>query len=76
MFTVTGAVSSKRNAYLGIVAGIGLGILMEIIQQSIPGRGFEYYDIIANSLGTISGFLLFETFRSRIYRLLDKILNK
>lgn len=72
MFTVAGSVSSKRNGYIGVLAGIGLGILMEILQQNIPGRGFEYYDILANSIGTLSGFVLFESLRTRIYRILDK----
>lgn len=41
--------------YNGIFISILMGIIIEYIQQYIPGRNFEYYDIIANSSGTILG---------------------
>lgn len=37
----------------------GYGLLLEIIQIFIPGRTFDFEDLIANASGTVAGFLLF-----------------
>jgi VanZ family protein len=43
---------------------IPLGIAIEFFQRLIPGRSFEVLDIIANSLGVLTGVLLGIWFRS------------
>lgn len=42
---------------------ISFGVLMEICQLYLfNGRSFEYYDIVANILGSIIGIILFKKF--------------
>lgn len=50
----------RANAQrVSLISGISYGIVIEIIQQFIPGRSFELADIIANTLGCAIGFGLF-----------------
>lgn len=50
----------RANAQrVSLISGISYGIVIEIIQQFIPGRSFELADIIANTLGCAIGFSLF-----------------
>lgn len=50
----------RTNAVrISLALGIIYGIIIEIIQQFIPGRGFEVADIIANTIGCLIGFGLF-----------------
>jgi VanZ family protein len=44
--------------YSGLFFSILMGITIEYIQQYIPGRNFELTDILANSLGSISGIII------------------
>ena len=39
--------------------GIGIGILLETMQQAIPNRSFEWMDLIVNFIGGILGFLAY-----------------
>jgi VanZ family protein len=44
-----------------IVTGVLLGTLIEVIQGTlIPNRAFDQLDILANSLGTLLGFIIIE----------------
>ena len=49
---------SKAVVY-SISISILYGILMECIQYKIPGRGFDAFDILSNSVGSLLGFGLF-----------------
>ena len=50
-----------KKGVIIIAIGISIGSLVEITQGVlIPNRCFDIYDILANSLGTVTGFLLFE----------------
>ncbi|MBK6265186.1 VanZ family protein [Marivirga sp. S37H4] len=44
---------------LAIVFSVIYGIAIEVAQSFIPGRGVEYADVFANSLGALSGWLIF-----------------
>ncbi len=59
---------SKQYAYvylrkyalkISVITGIVYGIIIEIIQQFIPGRSFELADIVADSVGCLIGLGLF-----------------
>lgn len=50
---------SSYNALLVCLTGIVLGFIIELIQENfIPGRQFEWSDVIFNSLGAMLVFLL------------------
>lgn len=48
----------SRSAYVvsSFILCISYGIIIEFIQQYIPGRSMSIYDIIANSVGVGLGF--------------------
>lgn len=43
------------TSLLLLLAGYGLG--MELGQEFVPGRGFDWLDIVANSAGALAGIL-------------------
>ncbi len=47
-----------KTLWSGIIAGILLGILTEILQIHISGRAFNEFDILANTTGIFAGLLL------------------
>jgi VanZ family protein len=47
-----------KNILLGVIFGIFFGIINEISQLWIPGRSFEFSDILANTSGVIWSVLL------------------
>ena len=49
--------SFKQRAYL-LLSLIALGIILEALQLVIPGRNFDYFDMLANIAGAISGFCI------------------
>jgi VanZ family protein len=44
---------------------IGYGIMIEFIQIYIPGRSFSVYDMMANTLGVLMGFLIFRLMKKK-----------
>ena len=42
-----------------LVFGILIAILVEYLQQTVPNRSFDYYDIAANILGGAVGIICF-----------------
>lgn len=56
--TAPGSRQHTRRLYAIIaVAGTGYGILMEFVQLwLISGRGFEFYDILADAAGCVVGY--------------------
>lgn len=53
-----GTIRQKAVVY-ALGAGIIYGIFIEIIQAMVPGRYFDLVDILANSLGCLTGYLGF-----------------
>jgi VanZ family protein len=51
-------ITQKRKHILAIFLVILYGIIIECLQSFIPGRFPSYNDIIANSLGTLSGLII------------------
>ncbi|AOE50028.1 VanZ family protein [Kangiella sediminilitoris] len=47
--------SDKRPSWLLIVSCITFSLIIELIQLFIPNRGFEWTDVLANSLGVLTG---------------------
>ena len=49
-----------RSIYLRVgIATICFGIAIELIQQLIPDRGADIYDVLANTLGILSSQFIF-----------------
>lgn len=44
---------------IGLVSSVVYGFAIEFIQDLIPDRGMEWYDAVANILGSILGVCLF-----------------
>jgi VanZ family protein len=52
--------SNIRSIYARVgAATIGFGIAIELIQQLIPDRGADMYDVLANTLGILAAQFLF-----------------
>lgn len=47
--------SNKRATWQLVIGVIIFSFIIELLQQLIPNRSFEWYDLLANSLGAISG---------------------
>lgn len=47
--------SNKRQTWQLILGVIIFSFSIELLQQLIPNRSFEWYDLVANGLGAISG---------------------
>jgi len=46
--------------YLIIILSVGWGILMEVFQFDLHlGRSFEWFDVLANVIGTLAGVLIY-----------------
>ncbi len=44
---------------LSFIISLGLSLLIEILQYFIPGRSGDVFDLVANSVGCLTGSLLF-----------------
>jgi len=52
--------SNGKFAALGLLLGILFGVLMEIFQLYVfVSRSFDFYDMLANSIGAILGILFY-----------------
>ena len=52
--------SNVRSIYVRVgIATICFGIAIELMQQLIPDRGADIYDVIANTLGILSAQFIF-----------------
>ncbi len=49
----------RKAIVVSLTVSILYGVLIELMQYSIPGRHFEFFDILANSLGCFVGFGVF-----------------
>jgi glycopeptide antibiotics resistance protein len=48
----------RRAWWLGILFGVGLTVVIEFVQQSLPSRVSDPRDLVANSIGAAVGVLL------------------
>ncbi len=58
-----------------ILIGTVYGILIEIIQYFIPWRGFDYFDMLADSIGAICGVMTLAAGRSLLKKGTGKLLR-
>ena len=63
LFFIHAALASRLLArpdgrWLAAAFAIGYGLLLELLQQGIPGRGLEAADVVANSAGALGWALL------------------
>lgn len=62
--------NKKRFITNYLVFGIVIGILVEYLQQHIPGRSFDYWDIVANisgaTIGTVGFYILHRKHRNLV----------
>jgi len=56
----------QRKVIDGLLWAIIFGLMTEIFQQIIPGRNMEFYDGLADALGVVSGFYLYQKYMDRI----------
>lgn len=57
-------IKHRKQLIYSVVLTSVYGIIMELLQAVLnTGRHFEYFDIIANIIGSISGCLLFNFFK-------------
>lgn len=66
-----GLVFSKR-AWVGVLI-FGYSLLLESLQNFIPGRIFSIYDLIANTAGVLFGTTILAIFGSTILRICIKL---
>lgn len=45
-------------ALLAVATSIGYGIAIEYLQEAVPGREFEFADIVADTVGSFIGIVL------------------
>jgi hypothetical protein len=53
-----GATVDRGRASLAIVSSVGYGVCTELMQEGIPGRGFERGDVVAGFVGSVLGVLV------------------
>ena len=56
--------------------GLFVGSIIEVLQIPLATRGFDYYDILANTAGTLSGFVASLTFLKGILSSIDHKLTQ
>ena len=58
--------NTKSVLILSIVLASGFGLMLEFIQEALnTGRHFDYFDIIANIIGSLVGSLLNNFLRTK-----------
>ncbi len=50
-------VRNKKAVISILIATLSIGLLTELIQSMLPTRSMSFFDIIANSLGVLGGYL-------------------
>lgn len=52
-------VANNKSKYFALTISIVYSTSLEFLQKLIPGRSFDWYDIIANSSGIFAGLIIF-----------------
>ncbi len=60
--------SNKHPAWQLFLGILAFSFVIELLQQLIPNRSFEWLDLLANGLGTIVGLLLAILFKPLFFR--------
>lgn len=55
----------NKKSMLAVLFGSILGLVIEMFQWISPSRHFDYFDIIANIIGCITGVLFYKIIISR-----------
>lgn len=66
----------KENVKFSFFTGVVYAVLDELHQILVPGRAGRLYDILIDSLGVITGILIYILFERIIGRIYMKIKNK
>ncbi len=64
---------NKETLISALLWAMLFGPFTEVIQQFIPGRGMDIYDGIADALGVVLGYYLYQTKPRSVERLLLKM---
>lgn len=62
----------SKPVLISVVYSFILGVLIEVLQQFVPGRTFSYLDVVANSIGVGLGYFLFIRFQKSIDALMKR----
>lgn len=66
LFRIVKAANSTMNVVtVGAIYSIGLGLLVEVLQLFVPNRSFSVADVIANTIGTVIGYVVFKYYRRK-----------
>jgi VanZ family protein len=65
-----------RSRMITIALLIGLGIAMEFVQGWTGYRHFDVWDMVANSIGVLLGFLLVFTSFGRLFVLIEAVVRQ
>jgi len=57
---IKGTVNWNQLFITAILISLGYNIITEIIQIYIPGRAFEYKDLVVNFMGSLMGFMTYK----------------
>ena len=60
-----------KGLYRALTISIVYGAALEFLQQYIPGRMTDIYDLLANTLGAVLGTIVFITFSKISLRFLN-----
>ena len=63
MYEYTG--KPLRFIRMALIYSLALGIIIELIQQYVPGRGPSVADVVANSIGVALGYGIFRLLQKR-----------
>jgi VanZ family protein len=67
---------SARSRLLVAILLVGLGIGLEFVQRWMGFRHFDVWDMVANSIGVLFGFLLARTALGRLFILIETALRQ
>lgn len=74
VLTINAGLLLDRKKWLVMLFVCALyGLLLEYLQGFVPGRSVTIYDVYANTLGVLIGWLILFTFKETILRLLRRI---
>lgn len=67
---------SARSHMIAVVLLIGMGIGLEFMQKWTGYRHFDLWDMVANSIGALLGFLLARTALGRLFVAVETALRR
>lgn len=63
--------SKIKRLTIALTISIVYGIALELLQQAVPGRMADIYDFIANTIGAVTGTIVFVRFTKISLRFLN-----